>query len=230
MLSGHRHLYLCFQFIQMISTSTRNRFRRHFETIRNIMHYHHIWLEKKKQSSFFFAEIHYLLFFGLSFGFSASFNVTAVVTDWSVELGMGTPSSSWWKERLDLDFLPRRKWRDSSWSPFLASKKPLPPATVAAIMAAANAPDLGWVGAECFRGALAFFFLVSVEWLGRGVLLPSVEWTELVEAWSAKTSEFDRTGSGVDLMIVLTWWLFLFLLTAADRLWMISYVIWRGAG
>lgn len=101
-----------------------------------------------------------------------------------VEFGSGISPSS----NVALDFLLRSKL--SCAIPFLASKIPLPPATVAAIMAAANAPDLGCTGAECLRGVLDFFLLL----VGIGSSKELVE-DDARNVPLLVISEDDRTGS-----------------------------------
>lgn len=76
------------------------------------------------------------------------------------------------------------------------------------------------------RGVLGVFFFGSLDRLGRGETLGSkrvllAEESELrdtVDELLLVISDVERIGSVADLMMVLTWFVLLLLLTTADRL------------
>lgn len=83
-----------------------------------------------------------------------------------VEVLLGKVALSVSSCKAAFDFLFRNALLLDSSTAFRASKNPLPPATEAAIIAAANAPDLGWTGPSLL--AAFDFFFVSVDRLGTG--------------------------------------------------------------
>lgn len=76
------------------------------------------------------------------------------------------------------------------------------------------------------RGVFGVFFLGSLDRLGRGETLGSkrvllaeeMELSETVEELLLVISDVERMGSVADLIMVLTWFVLLLLLTTADRL------------